>query len=93
MAYNISPGTGCLYNVEFKEIIEESSGGDFANQHYEAEAETLKHLLNLEKEFRAHYALMTKELQQQEQCCSRLWILAQRYVLLQRLIDCPTLFL
>lgn len=74
-----------LQIVDFQEeLVLTPTASDLVKQHYEAEAETLTYLLNLEKEFRTHHVLMTKELQQQELLCSRLWALAQRYVLLQR---------
>lgn len=85
MADKAAPGSNKLQIVEFQEVFDPpSSANDLVKQHYEAEAETLVHLLNLEKEFRTHHILMSKELQQQEQLCTRLWALAQRYVLLQR---------
>lgn len=85
MAGRETAETEKLQVVEFEEELEEhSSANDLVKQHYEAEAETLKLLLNLEKEFRTHHTLMAKELAQQEQICIRLWTLTQRYVLLQR---------
>lgn len=73
-----------MQDLDTEEAEEEQELVDYIKQHYEAEEETMKQLLNLEKEFRTHHVLMTKELQQQDQWCSRLWTLSQRYVLLLR---------
>lgn len=53
-------------------------------QHHEIEEETLKQLLVLEKEFREHYTLVKSELQMQKELVARIWVLSQRYILLER---------
>ncbi|XP_023308595.2 uncharacterized protein LOC111690357 [Lucilia cuprina] len=52
------------------------------------EEETLRQLLILERVFREHNALTKKELQLQKELVSRIWILAQRYILLESTGTC-----
>ncbi|XP_065366210.1 uncharacterized protein LOC135959111 [Calliphora vicina] len=52
------------------------------------EDETLRQLLVLEKEFREHNALMKNEMQLQNELVARIWILSQRYILLESTGPC-----
>ena len=58
--------------------------GETQKQQYQIEEETVKQLLVLENEFRAFNASMKEELQSQKELIGRMWVLSQRYVLLER---------
>uniref|UniRef100_A0A1A9VTP4 Uncharacterized protein n=1 Tax=Glossina austeni TaxID=7395 RepID=A0A1A9VTP4_GLOAU len=70
-------------------LTQSSSGSsDRSLRHYELEEKILNQLLVLENEFRAHYAFAKKELTQQMEWANRLWVLAQRYILLKSTGPC-----
>lgn len=50
----------------------------------ETEKEIFKHILVLERELQEHYTLMKNEMVLQNDLVARLWILSQRYILLDR---------
>lgn len=52
-------------------------------QHH-IEKKTVEQLLMLENEFREFNASMKEELQLQKEFIERMWVLSQRYVLLER---------